>query len=174
MTRFTERYFELDAPSRAVFVLLRQTLQALNSCCPAADAGVAWPSRNTSAVAAAYLFRAAGLLGYEPQLRHCVLCQRRKATAFSSRFGGLLCSNCLTRDPDAVRVSAEVLQTLHSLYRSGLKLVVSMKLPEDSAYERALEVINRHLGYHFDGFTLGAQRQSASRAEYRMAGSSRA
>jgi DNA repair protein RecO (recombination protein O) len=142
MLEFTHRCFEPESPNRPVFQLLLEALRGINE-----------REGEFTAVAFSYLFRAAGRMGYEPQLRHCNLCQRPRAATFSPRLGGLLCRQCLPRDPTSVPLTAPVLRSLHRLYYGGLAENLRHAVSPDL---RAL--VLRYLQYHFEGLELRALR----------------
>ena len=145
---FTNRAFETEAPNPSVYRLLLGLLRAL-------DTGRAEPpgSGEAAAAAFAYLFRAAGQIGYAPQLSHCVVCRRPKAAAFSARRGGLLCGQCVALEPDALRVNAGLLRRLRSLYYGSYEQNLRHPLVPDIS-----SLVIAYLQFHLDRFELKTLR----------------
>lgn len=78
--------------------------------------------------------QALGLLGYRPELRHCVTCQAplepRPAT-FSVADGGVICQSCPSMGPSTRSLSANALKVLR-LYQDGdWPTVNRLRLNED-------------------------------------------
>jgi DNA repair protein RecO (recombination protein O) len=66
-------------------------------------------------VVAYYEWLAVMVAGWEPELHHCVSCHQKlypQGMVFSVAMGGVLCKNCATADPEAVRVSPESVKLL--------------------------------------------------------------
>jgi len=61
-------------------------------------------------------FRLLAVLGFKPAIDHCPTCQNedRKEAFFSSQEGGLLCKNCLPRDPLALKITENIVDILRS------------------------------------------------------------
>lgn len=150
---FTDQCFPLHTPATDGFLLLRNTLRFLNHQTVTARQSTTVPN-NTTLIAFAYLFRAAGLLGFAPELRHCLACRRTRAAAFSPLLGGLLCSDCMVRDPDAIRITPEVLRLLQHLNHGSFAALIKESEVGDPRHRTALEIVLRHLHFHFDPLTL--------------------
>lgn len=76
-------------------------------------------------VARWFEFRLMALLGYEPELEHCVGCGREAEIEvhFSSREGGLICRNCLERDGSSLSIRRSTVELLkHFLAMEGSRL----------------------------------------------------
>jgi DNA repair protein RecO (recombination protein O) len=155
IAEFTDRNFEPEAPSPVVFRLLLDALRTLNSS-PA-------PRPSPLAVAFSYMFKVTGRLGFAPQLEHCLACRRRKAAAFSPRLGGLLCSHCISKDPNAIRITAPVLHELHLLYSGTFAQVLDSPTPSSqhlflAVRHQSSEIILQHLRFHLERFDLKSLR----------------
>ncbi len=73
------------------------------------------------------------LLGYRPELFHCVNCARELEAvpnSFSSKLGGILCPSCRLADPSALGLSVHAQKYLRTLARSGLTAVIRLNVPE--------------------------------------------
>ena len=102
-----------EEPQPAVYRLLKQTLERL-----AVGAGA------RSAVRIHFILRLLKLAGFHPQLNECAGCSAPVDTAgyWSAREGGLLCPNCLHRDPRAEAASPAMLETLALLAEAAQPL----------------------------------------------------
>ena len=181
MAEFTNRHFEPEAPSPAVFHLLLNALRVLNSAptihsssrgAPGVTPSLQIPNpkskiQNEEAVAFSYLFKVIGRLGFAPQLEHCLSCRRKKAAAFSPRLGGLLCSKCAGKDPNSIVVTAPILQSLHRLYYGTFEQ--NLHAPVSSSRERhsfppAFDLVLQYLRFHLDRFDLKSLRSLSREA----------
>ncbi len=139
---FTDRVFATEDPNPAVFRLLDRLLVTM-----AGHAG------DSAAAAFAYMFQAAGHIGYDPQLNHCIGCHRLKAAAFSARRGGLVCGRCVGLETDALRVSTALLKRLRLLYYGSFEQNLRHAL---SPEVRAL--VLAYLQFHVERFELKSLR----------------
>ena len=76
-------------------------------------------------VARWFEFRLMALLGYEPELEQCVACGGSVAgeVRFSSKEGGLLCSECVGRDRSAIALRRSTVELLkHFVSMEGTRL----------------------------------------------------
>ncbi|MBA3643226.1 MAG: DNA repair protein RecO [Chloroflexia bacterium] len=80
------------------------------------------------------------LLGFRPQLYHCLHCQNElvaEPNAFSSRLGGMLCPRCRTADSGSREISINAQKFLRGLDRQGLAFVA--RLPLNDALRADIE-----------------------------------
>ncbi len=126
--RFTPDHLE----NRALFVLLRELLDALDRPSP-------------SALALHYFeLHALAALGYRPQLTGCVTCQAAilpGANGFSHLLGGALCPACAPAEPSARPIPVSVLKTLRYLQRTAPLAAVRLAVGED--VRRGVEAVLR-------------------------------
>lgn len=104
-------------PENELFDLLEATLGALDKA----------ESVQTDTLGRWFETRYLSLLGYAPQIGHCVSCQKKIAVAadnmtqrliFSPHLGGTLCGDCASRDSQRLTVNVQALRALHRLNRS--------------------------------------------------------
>lgn len=93
-------------PNEPLFILLLTNLKWLDS--PAVD------YQGAEKLKVGFEIKMLGLLGYLPELNHCVNCGTAPTAllTFSALEGGLLCSQCAAIDPKGIRVK---LPTVHFL-----------------------------------------------------------
>src|SRR3712207_3989483 len=90
------------------------------------------------------------LLGYRPELYHCISCRAGLTQAphqFASEQGGFLCENCRGREVGARVVSVDAQKYLRALDRGGLGATVRLRVgsPLREELEGTLGVYLRHL-----------------------------
>lgn len=105
------------------------------------------------ALVAAFLVKGMAMHGYRPQLGACAACGepfsagRAAAKRFSLDAGGILCAECVGADPAALKVSAELAETLTLLLRSKMSDVAGAAL-QAAKVKEALVVVRAFVGYH--------------------------
>lgn len=90
-----------------------------------------------------FLWNLFSILGYQIDLYHCVVCQKRLFPSklyFSPDQGGILCSDCSDRAEEKIEVSPNVIKTLRILLKKDWDTLSRLKIP-DSEKEQ-LEVIS--------------------------------
>jgi len=77
-------------------------------------------------------------VGYRPQLRQCVSCQRPlepTTNSFSPSAGGMLCPNCSPRQPFAYPISVNALKVLRLLQAEDYNTVIRLKTNQELSDE---------------------------------------
>jgi len=72
------------------------------------------------------------LLGFRPELNHCIACSKKIEPVdqfFSPKLGGVLCPDCIAKDPEAWHVSMPVLKYLRFFQRSAYSQVRGRVIP---------------------------------------------
>jgi DNA repair protein RecO (recombination protein O) len=132
-----DRMTEDRSENYALFRLLVATLDRLAT------------ARRADQAIRVYELQALDLLGYRPELRHCVKCRQlldADALAFSSLDGGTLCRTCQASSTSARALSANALKVLR-LYQTGDWSTVS-RLRLDEALRSELEqVLHEYVRY---------------------------
>lgn len=89
------------------------------------------------------------LLGYHPELFHCVNCRNElqaEPNNFSARAGGMLCPRCRSVDPSSETLSVNAQKYLRTMERSGLSAAI--RLPIGESERREVErVIGHYVRY---------------------------
>ncbi len=97
-----------------------------------------------STVARFFELHMLALIGYRPELRHCVRCRAEiqpEANYFSPHLGGVVCPTCGPSEGSAVRISMNGLKLLRHLQRLGTFPAGGIKV--DAATRREAEGIMR-------------------------------
>jgi DNA repair protein RecO (recombination protein O) len=104
---------EEQGRSERVFNLMLGTLQALET------------TEDPELLVRAFELRLCDLLGYRPQLDHCVSCGKPAedgALGFSPGTGGVLCEHCAETDAGALALSPPALRLCRHLLQPGAEL----------------------------------------------------
>lgn len=116
-----------------------------------------------------FLLKAASFLGFRPQLRRCLACDRPLPAAsdgaewrFDARRGGAICPECGTA-PDAPAVRVEQLAGLaRLLYSSASELAIRAEgagkdgTGQDDAEAESLGLVRAFLAHHIDRLLLNS------------------
>jgi DNA repair protein RecO len=121
---------EPEEPSEDLFALLYESFTALDQDKPP-EIVLRW-----------FELHLMVLLGYQPELRHCVGCGSVASEArFSVREGGLLCPRCLSKDPTAIAVRPSTIQWMKQLMLAPAQRLGVMRPSLDDS--QALETVGR-------------------------------
>lgn len=104
-----DRFTQEEGENRQLFHLLVDTLNRLNQ------------DPHPETVIRYYEVQLLDLLGFRPELTHCVVCRRAiipEDQFFTARLGGALCPRCSASDQSAWRISMPVLKYLRFFQRS--------------------------------------------------------
>jgi DNA repair protein RecO (recombination protein O) len=90
-------------------------------------------------------------LGYRPELLHCVQCGAELEAvpnAFSSQYGGMLCTNCAGIDRASLMLSVNAQKYLRTMARSGLASIIALSPSERERHEigQAMMTYLRYVG----------------------------
>lgn len=85
----------------------------------------------------AFEIRLMNILGYSPQLVNCCNCYRpvKGQFKFSSRLGGVLCSECLPQDPYAFKCSMGSIKVIKQLAVLDLRKLNVLKISQELKQE---------------------------------------
>jgi DNA repair protein RecO (recombination protein O) len=107
-----DRFTYEEGENRALYQLLTDTLERI-SMLPDSFVAVRY-----------YEIRLLDLLGFRPELSHCVRCQaeiKPENQYFDALHGGVVCPRCIERTPTARPVSMNVLKHLRHFQRSSFR-----------------------------------------------------
>lgn len=105
-----------------------------------------------------YNIKVLAVLGLNPELEHCVFCNRElsyyQKNIFNIEHGGLECQDCYKshrEEKELYRhiILGETIQIIKKILSSGLKPLLNIKI-SDRAYQELEQVINRFIVYHLD------------------------
>lgn len=89
------------------------------------------------------------VLGYEPQLNHCLHCDN-EGVFFSSRSGGLLCSNCHHREIEAIPFSGTAVKIFQKLTQTIFEESL-VWLESETFSKEVRSALQQFLQYHYPG-----------------------
>ena len=95
-----------------------------------------------------FLLRCWDILGYRPQLHHCLLCgvplKRGQPHAFSLTGGGLLCPGCgADRSGPLARIDAETIAFLQDAQDRPLEELAGLRIADRHLYQ-SLDILHRY------------------------------
>jgi DNA repair protein RecO (recombination protein O) len=88
-------------------------------------------------------------LGYQPDLRNCVICGGNPVNGrFSVSQGGVLCPNCKEDDTSSLSLERDTLALMRSLPALSHEALLSGEIKEGTA-RKLREILEFHISYHF-------------------------
>ena len=134
---FAEYYAQEGADETEILKLLYQSLRALSN-----------EKLDARLIKAIYDLRLITIEGEGPQVLECVRCKSSYKEAdvipesllFSIRKGGLLCENCETQDPDAMRIHRGTIYALQYICTAPIEKLYTFTLAEENLQELVLLV----------------------------------
>ncbi len=130
VVELVDRFTYEEGENRGLYRLLAETFTRLNSL------------TNLELVVRYYELRLLDLIGFRPQLFHCVSCQaeiKPQDQFFSAELGGVLCPRCGDHTPGAQPVSLNALRYLRHFQRSYY--TEASRAPLGSLLNRELETL---------------------------------
>jgi DNA repair protein RecO (recombination protein O) len=85
------------------------------------------------------------ILGYQPQLYFCVLCQKKlkpEKLYFSPSEGGIICQNCAKKVKDIKEIKPELVKILRKIIEGDWKTLLKLKNIEK--YFKSLEMVSEN------------------------------
>lgn len=77
-----------------------------------------------------FLWNLLSLLGYQPQLYNCVICQKRllpQKLYFSSKEGGIICQNCSKQYQNLKEIRSEEVKIIRKIFEKDWKTLSKLK-----------------------------------------------
>ncbi|MCL4867594.1 MAG: DNA repair protein RecO [Anaerolineae bacterium] len=117
-------------------------------------AALSWfaTTHNILGAARYYELRLLTLVGFQPQLFHCVRCETPVAEQdqfFSAELGGILCPNCQPFDRKAKPISAAAVKVLRHLQTRDWKTAQALNLKR-SLHTELETIMHFYLRYHLE------------------------
>ena len=104
-----------------------------------------------------FLWNFFSVLGYQPELHNCSLCQKKLIPAnlyFSSKEGGIICKNCKIDKDKAEKISPELIKILRIIFNENWQLLSKIKI----GFNHKKELMKISKIYYF--YLLSLFRQS--------------
>ncbi|KPJ61646.1 MAG: hypothetical protein AMJ46_00710 [Latescibacteria bacterium DG_63] len=123
-----------------LFQLLLDTLSSFEEC----------PRQGLRSVLWSFELKAAGALGYKPELFRCSRCNREsELKRFAPLKGGLVCNACGLRESDSFEVSAEAKELLRRLQANSFS-EVAQEAPGSRLESEIDRIVEVFLQFHVD------------------------
>ena len=105
--------------------LLKETIQKLNN--------LQFTIYNLQLVYFYFLWNLLSILGYQPELYNCVLCQKKLIPGilyFSSKEGGIICQNCSKENREAKKIDLDTIKILRLFLEKNWPILNKLKIKE--------------------------------------------
>ncbi|MBS4016389.1 MAG: DNA repair protein RecO [Candidatus Latescibacteria bacterium] len=132
---------ELEDPNLKLYHLLVSALKHLNSA-------KTKKKNNYMSLAGAFFLKAAALLGFKPQLRHCVLCKNPQVSSFSIDYGGVIC-NSAKHAQSSNTYGINHIKSMDYLLNKPLSKSLNF-----SIFKPTLDLIQNYLLFHLERVNL--------------------
>ncbi len=114
-------------PDEEIWDLLNKTFRRLND--------LKFKIKNWKLIYYYFLWNFLSLLGYEPQLYNCAICQKKLIPAklyFNPREGGIICAQCSKKIERKREIKIETIKIIRILLKKNWPILKRLKLkPED-------------------------------------------
>jgi DNA repair protein RecO len=124
----------------------------LNNTLKILDLNHSAKSKNYQSLLSAYYLKVISILGYKPELRHCVICKNPKGAYFSIEHGGVVCSS------DKHQTSE---RTYGIQYIKTIKYLLSTPLSKSlqfSSPQLTLKLAQDYARYHLEDIQINSLR----------------
>ena len=92
-----------------------------------------------------FLWNLLSISGYQPELYHCILCQKRlrpEKIYFSQREGGVVCQSCFQKTKLAIPIKPEIVKIFREILKKNWKILSRLKV--EKIYLQSLEKISKN------------------------------
>jgi DNA repair protein RecO (recombination protein O) len=139
------RTTSLEDPNHKLYSLLYSGLKIL-------DSNKSPKPKNYCSFLSAYYFKAVSILGFKPELRHCVICKNLKATYFNIERGGVVCGSNKHFKPD-ITYGVQYIKTVKYLLTAPL-----LKSLQFSAPKLTLKLAQDYVKYHLENIQMNSMQ----------------
>lgn len=103
---------------------------------------------NYMSLVTAFFLKTAAMLGYQPELNHCVLCKNTKASFFSIECGGIICNSENHHQYDCI-YGINHIKSMRYLLTNPLNKSINFSIAKST-----LELVQNYLVYHLEKVNL--------------------
>lgn len=138
ISELTEKIVLEGQEDARIFNLITHSLKSLNDS-----------SKNCELIYYYFAFRTLEFLGYRPELKKCVECQKSvspKVIYFSFKHGGTTCSRCSEQQDQIQKITANTLKVIRLFFSRDLDLMEKLNFGADVTKELSL-VTERYLQF---------------------------
>lgn len=137
------RATSLEDPNHKLYLLLHNALKILDSSRSA-------KSKNYQSLLSAYYLKVISILGFKPELRHCVVCKNPKGAYFSIERGGVVCSSDKHQATDRT-YGMQYIKTIKYLLNTPLS-----KSLQFSPSQLTLKLAQDYAKYHLENVQINS------------------
>lgn len=141
IAELVDRLTEPEEPNLSLFSLILETFQEI-------------PKQDSDILIFIFVMKFLANAGYKLNLEKCVLCQKPLILAMQKKLsieqGGLLCSQCQSRDIQAIDVSSVSLKYLKEFEMVRLSKIGRIEV-EPSIRNELKKIVNFYLSYYLPG-----------------------
>jgi len=123
-------------PDKKIWQLLNEVLSKLNNC-------QIVKLSNCQLLYYFFLWNLFSILGYQPELYNCALCQKKmkpEKLFFNPKEGGVICFNCFIQLKSGKEITLETVKILRIILKKNWPILSKIKIEED--YLKFLNVIS--------------------------------
>jgi len=139
------RTTSLEDPNHKLYSLLCSGLKIL-------DSNKSPKLKNYSSFLSAFYFKAVSILGFNPELRHCIICKNPKGAYFNIERGGIICSSSKHYKSDNTYGIQYIKTIKHLLFTPLLKSL------QFSAPALTLKLAQDYTRYHLEDIQINSLR----------------
>ena len=132
-----DRLVKREKKDKKIFALVVKTLKVLDSS-----------EEKTKILACAFILKLLSFLGYQPEIRACLVCGKRvfEEAVFDFERGGLVCQRCRRHSQSEVKVSLETLSLLQDLLHKKYAFLEARPVKDENLIQ-AKKIIEKFLAW---------------------------
>jgi len=124
-------------PDEKIWQLLNEVFQKLNN--------LSFVISHWSLLYFYFLWNLLSILGYQPELYNCSLCQKKlipEKLYFDPKEGGVICSGCFEKTKSGKKVEPEIVKTLRLILERNWQILSKLKI--ELKYMKPLELVSEN------------------------------
>lgn len=124
-------------PEERIWELLKETFQKLNT--------LNIEHRTSNLIYHYFLWNLLSILGYKPELYHCLSCQKKlepKILYFNQKEGGIICQDCFKKTKFGKVIQSDIIKILRIILEKDWKTLSKLKI--ENEYLKSLETVSKH------------------------------
>ncbi len=131
-------------PDENLWRLLSETFQKLNNY-PLPVTGYPLPITGYQLLLHYFFWNLLSILGYQPEIYHCVLCQKKLLPGklfFDLKEGGVICQNCFKENQSVEETNPETIKILRIILKRDWQTLLKLKI--EPGYLNSLKIISKN------------------------------
>ena len=139
-----DNFLKFEEKDKEIWNLIIETFQKLNNC--------SLFIVHCSLIYYYFLWNFFSILGYQPELYQCALCQKKlRPYNLSAKEGGIICQPCAESEKETEKVNPNLVKVLRIILKKDLENLSKLKI------EPALEKSLRNISENYYSFLLALQ-----------------